>query len=194
MQVFFKGQIKDIKIQVGRTGALTPVAILEPVRLSGITISRATLHNEDEIHRKDIRKGDYVLIERSGDVIPKIVSVMKERRAGKEIQFVFPSRCPVCQSSVFRPEGEAISRCENPSCPAKLRESLLHFASRRAMNIEGLGKALVNQILDKNLVKILPHVITGRTGKYDLLGAHRLDLLEVVFLEGFDFFRHACTN
>jgi DNA ligase (NAD+) len=149
-------QIKDIKIQVGRTGALTPVAVLDPVKLSGITISRSTLHNEDEIRRKDIRTGDYVLIERSGDVIPKVVSVMKERRTGKEIPFVFPSKCPVCQSSVFRPEGEAISRCENPSCPAKLRESLLHFASRRAMNIEGLGEALVDQLLEKNIVKTLP--------------------------------------
>jgi DNA ligase (NAD+) len=149
-------QIKDIKIQVGRTGALTPVAVLDPVKLSGITISRSTLHNEDEIQRKDIRTGDYVLIERSGDVIPKVVSVMKERRTGKEVPFVFPSKCPVCQSSVFRPEGEAISRCENPSCPAKLRESLLHFASRRAMNIEGLGEALVDQLLEKNFVKTLP--------------------------------------
>jgi DNA ligase (NAD+) len=149
-------QIKDIKIQVGRTGALTPVAVLDPVKLSGITISRSTLHNEDEIKRKDIRIGDYVLIERSGDVIPKVVSVMKERRSGRETPFVFPSKCPVCRSSVFRPEGEAISRCENPSCPAKLRESLLHFASRRAMNIEGLGEALVDQLLEKNLVKTLP--------------------------------------
>ncbi len=155
-------KIKDIKIQVGRTGALTPVAILEPVKLSGITISRSTLHNEDEIKRKDIRTGDYVLIERSGDVIPKVVSVMKERRTGKEIPFVFPSKCPVCQSSVFRPEGEAISRCENPSCPAKLRESLLHFASRRAMNIEGLGEALVDQLVNKNLVKTLPDLYSLR--------------------------------
>jgi len=149
-------RIKKIKIQVGRTGALTPVAVLEPVKLSGITISRSTLHNEDEIKRKDIRTGDYVLIERSGDVIPKVVSVMKERRTGKEIPFVFPPECPVCKTSVFRPEGEAISRCVNPSCPARLRESLLHFASRRAMNIEGLGEALVDQLVYKNLVKTLP--------------------------------------
>ncbi len=149
-------QIKDIRIQVGRTGALTPVAILEPVQLSGITISRSTLHNEDEIKRKDIRIGDHVLIERSGDVIPKVVSVMKERRTGKESRFVLPSRCPVCNSSVFKPEGEAISRCENPSCPARLRESLLHFASRRAMNIEGLGDALVDQLMDNGLVRSIP--------------------------------------
>lgn len=149
-------KIKDIAIQVGRTGALTPVAILEPVKLSGITISRSTLHNEDEIKRKDFRVGDYVLIERSGDVIPKVISVMKERRTRKEKKFVFPSRCPVCHSSTFKPEGEAISRCTNPSCPAKLKESLLHFASRRAMNIEGLGVALVDQLLEKKQVENIP--------------------------------------
>ncbi len=149
-------KIKDIAVQVGRTGALTPVAILEPVKLSGITISRSTLHNEDEIKRKDIRVGDFVLIERSGDVIPKVVSVMKERRTRKEKKFVFPSKCPVCQSSTFKPEEEAISRCTNPSCPAKLKESLLHFASRRAMNIEGLGVALVDQLLEKKLVENIP--------------------------------------
>ena len=149
-------KIKDIVVQVGRTGALTPVAVLEPVKLSGITISRSTLHNENEIKRKDIRIGDYVLIERSGDVIPKVVSIMKERRTGKEKKFVFPSKCPVCHSSTFRPEGEAISRCTNPSCPAKLKESLLHFASRRAMNIEGLGEAIVDQLLEKKLVENIP--------------------------------------
>jgi len=149
-------KIKDIIVQVGRTGALTPVAILVPVKLSGTTISRSTLHNEDEIKRKDIRIGDYVLIERSGDVIPKVVSVMKERRTGREVKFAFPSKCPVCHSSTFRPEGEAISRCTNPSCPAKLRESLLHFASRRAMNIDGLGDAIVDLLLEENLVKNIP--------------------------------------
>jgi len=149
-------QIKDIIIQVGRTGALTPVAILKPVKLSGITISRSTLHNEDEIKRKDIRVGDYVLIERSGDVIPKVVSVMTERRTGKERKFRFPSKCPVCHFETSRPEGEAISRCQNPSCPAKLRESLFHFASRRAMNIEGVGDSLLDQFLEKKLIKNIP--------------------------------------
>jgi len=149
-------KIKKIDVQVGRTGALTPVAILEPVKLSGITISRSTLHNEDEIKRKDLRVGDYVLIERSGDVIPKVVSVMKERRTRKEKKFVFPKKCPVCRSSTFKPEGEAISRCTNPSCSAKLKESILHFASRRAMNIEGLGVALVDQLLEKKLVENIP--------------------------------------
>lgn len=159
-------KINDIIIQVGRTGALTPVAVLEPVKLSGITISRSTLHNEDEIRRKDIRIGDQVLIERSGDVIPKVVSVMKERRTGKEVEFVFPKSCPVCASTVFKPEDEAVSRCFNPSCPAKLRESLLHFASRRAMNIEGLGEALVNQLHESGIVKSIP----------DLYSLHLQDL------------------
>ncbi len=165
-------RIKDIRVQVGRTGALTPVAVLEPVRLSGTTITRSTLHNEDEIKRKDIRVGDYVLIERSGDVIPKVVSVMKERRTGKEKKFIFPTRCPVCGSSAFRPEGEAISRCTNPSCPAKLRESLLHFASRRAMNIEGLGDALVDQVLEKKLVRAIPDIYSLRYD--DLVGLERM--------------------
>ena len=151
-------KIKNILIQVGRTGALTPVAILESVKLSGITINRSTLHNEDEIKRKDIRIGDTVLIERSGDVIPKVVSVIKEKRTGKESPFIFPKACPVCRVAVFHPEGEAISRCPNPSCPARLRESLLHYASRRAMNIEGFGNAIVGQLIEKNLVKNIPDI------------------------------------
>jgi len=155
-------QILGIRVQVGRTGALTPVADLQPVRLSGTTISRSTLHNEDEIRRKDIRVGDWVLIERSGEVIPKVVAVMKERRTGKEKKFAFPEHCPVCGSAAFRPEGEVISRCANPSCPAKLRESLLHFASRRAMDIEGLGEALVDQLLGKGLVRAIPDIYSLR--------------------------------
>lgn len=149
-------RIRDIVIQVGRTGALTPVAILEPVQISGTTISRCTLHNEEEIKRKDIRIGDYVLLERSGDVIPHIVSVMKERRTGKEKMLNWPKTCPVCNSAIFKEEGEAISRCVNPSCPARIRESILHFASRRAMNIEGLGEALVDQLLTSGLIKQIP--------------------------------------
>lgn len=149
-------RIKDIIIQVGRTGALTPVAILEPVQISGTTISRCTLHNEEELKRKDIRIGDYVLIERSGDVIPHVVSVMKERRTGQEKPVIWPKHCPVCHSAIYKEEGEAISRCINPSCPARIRESILHFASRRAMNIEGLGEALVDQLLNAGLVKQIP--------------------------------------
>jgi len=149
-------RVNDILIQVGRTGALTPVAVLEPVKLSGTTISRSTLHNEDEIRRKDVRVGDHVLIERSGDVIPRVVSVMKDRRTGRERPFSWPSRCPVCGSAIFKPEGEVISRCVNPSCPAKVRESILHFAARRAMNIDGLGEALVDQLLEAGLVRSIP--------------------------------------
>lgn len=149
-------RIKEIIIQVGRTGALTPVAILEPVQISGTTISRCTLHNEEELKRKDIRVGDYVLLERSGDVIPHVVSVMKERRTGREKPFVWPKTCPVCHTAIYKEEGEAISRCINPSCPARIRESILHFASRRAMNIEGLGEALVDQLLDSGLIKQIP--------------------------------------
>jgi DNA ligase (NAD+) len=149
-------RVNDIIIQVGRTGALTPVAVLEPVKLSGTTISRSTLHNEDELRRKDVRVGDTVLIERSGDVIPNVVSVMKEHRSGKTRPFVWPARCPACGSAVFKPEGEVISRCVNPSCPAKIRESILHFASRRAMDIDGLGDALVDQLLAAKLVRTIP--------------------------------------
>jgi DNA ligase (NAD+) len=146
-------RLQVISLQVGRTGAVTPVAELEPVKLAGITISRATLHNEDEIRRKDIRVGDIVLVERSGDVIPKIVAPMKDRRTGKETVYVWPDRCPACKARLHRPEGEVISRCDNPSCPAKLRESLLHFAGRRAMDIQGLGDALVDQLLARGLVR-----------------------------------------
>ncbi len=149
-------RVNDIIVQVGRTGALTPVAVLEPVKLSGTTISRSTLHNEDEIRRKDVRVGDFVLLERSGDVIPRVVSVMKERRTGREKTFSWPRRCPACGSEAFRPEGEVVSRCVNPSCPARLRESVLHYASRRAMNIEGLGEALVDQLLANGLVRAIP--------------------------------------
>ncbi len=149
-------RVRDILIQVGRTGALTPVAVLEPVKLSGTTISRSTLHNEEELRRKDVRVGDFVLIERSGDVIPQVVSVMKERRTGHEKRFEWPGRCPVCGSKVFKPEDEVISRCVNPSCPAKVRESILHYASRRAMNIDGLGEALVDQLLSSGAIKTIP--------------------------------------
>lgn len=165
-------RVNNIVVQVGRTGALTPVAELEPVRLSGITISRSTLHNEDEIRRKDIRIGDHVLIERSGDVIPRVVAVMKERRTGSEQEYVFPSRCPVCRSKVYRPQGEAVARCMNPSCPAKIKESVLHFSSRRAMNIEGLGEALVDQLLDTGLVRSIPDLYSLTLD--DLAGLERM--------------------
>lgn len=162
-------RVSGIVIQVGRTGALTPVAVLEPVKLSGTTISRSTLHNEDEIRRKDVRVGDHVLLERSGDVIPRVVSVMKEHRTGREKTFVWPRRCPACGSEAFRPEGEVVSRCVNPSCPARVRESVLHFASRRAMNIEGLGEALVDQLVGSGLVRSIPDLYALTAGDLEKL-------------------------
>lgn len=146
-------KLKEIIVQVGRTGALTPVAVFDPVELSGSTVSRATLHNEEEVQRKDIRIGDYIIVEKAGEVIPYVVGPVKERRTGEEKIFVMPKNCPVCGSEVYKPEGEVISRCLNASCPAKVKESILHFASRKAMNIEGLGDALVDQLVEKNLVR-----------------------------------------
>jgi DNA ligase (NAD+) len=165
-------RVNDIIIQVGRTGALTPVAVLEPVRLSGTVISRSTLHNEDEVRRKDVRIGDVVLIERSGDVIPSVVAVMKERRKRRLRRFVWPKKCPSCGSTVFRPEGEVISRCVNASCPARLRESILHYAARRAMDIDGLGEAVVDQLLAAQLVRTIPDLYGLRFD--DLVGLERL--------------------
>ena len=165
-------RVNDIVVQVGRTGALTPVAVLEPVRLSGTTISRSTLHNEEELRRKDVRVGDYVLIERSGDVIPHVVSVMKERRPRGSKAFAWPDHCPVCGSKVFRPEGEVVSRCENTSCPARVRESILHFAGRRAMDIDGLGEAIVDQLLAAKLVRSIPDLYALRLE--DLVALERL--------------------
>ncbi|MDH4123719.1 MAG: NAD-dependent DNA ligase LigA, partial [Thermoplasmata archaeon] len=146
-------KILDIVVQVGRTGALTPVAELEPVQIGGITVTRATLHNEDEIKRKDIRIGDTVLVERAGDVIPEVMKVISEKRSGNEKIFSMPSRCPVCGSKVVREEDEAVARCIGSSCPAQMKQTLRHFASRNAMDIEGLGDALVSQLVDHDLVR-----------------------------------------
>ncbi|KPJ73858.1 aromatic ring-opening dioxygenase LigA [candidate division TA06 bacterium DG_78] len=146
-------QLTDIRLQVGRTGRVTPVAILEPVFLSGSTISRATLHNEDEIKRKDIRISDYVIIEKGGEVIPKVVGVVKNRRNGQEKKFRFPRVCPICGEQIYRLADEADWRCVNSSCPAQVKKSILHFASRQAMDIEGLGQVLVDKLVDTHLVK-----------------------------------------
>ena len=143
-------RLLNIRVQVGRTGALTPVAELEPVLLGGTTIRNATLHNEDEIARLGVQINDRVLLERGGDVIPKVVSVVE--RPPNRIPFEMPSRCPVCGSEVYREEGEAVRRCISQTCPAKLKESLLHWASRRAMKIDGLGERLVDQLVVKDLV------------------------------------------
>ena len=146
-------QVVDIVAQVGRTGTLTPVAILKPVRVGGVVVSRATLHNQDEIDRLDVRIGDWVIVQRAGDVIPEIVSVVKSRRTGKEKPYHLPDRCPVCGAKVVRMPGEVAYRCTNASCPAQLKERILHFASKRAMDIDGLGEKLVDQLVDKGLVK-----------------------------------------
>ncbi len=145
--------VREIVVQVGRTGALTPVAVLEPVRLAGSTISRCTLHNEDEVRRKDVRVGDRVLIEKGGDVIPKVVKVILEARPEGAVPFAMPAACPACGAAVVRPEGEVVSRCVNASCPARLKESIRHFARREAMDVEGLGEALVDQLIDRGMVR-----------------------------------------
>ena len=152
-------QVEDIRVQVGRTGKLTPVAVLTPVSIGGTTVSRATLHNADEIERLGLKIGDYVKVERGGDVIPKVVEVVddKEHPRGHRI-FHFPSHCPECHSEIVRTEGEADYRCVNIDCPARLRESLLHFASRGVMNIEGLGEAVVAELLEHKLVRSLADV------------------------------------
>ncbi len=143
-------RVNDIRAQVGRTGTLTPVADLEPVDVGGVTVSHATLHNMDEIERLGVKIGDTVLIQRAGEVIPQVVKVVKAAPDGRA--FEMPARCPVCGGEVHRAEGEVAYRCVNTACPAKLKESLLYFAGRRAMNIDGLGEALVDQLVDKGLV------------------------------------------
>jgi DNA ligase (NAD+) len=146
-------KVQDIIVQVGRTGALTPVAVLDPVRISGSVVQRATLHNEDEIRRKDVRIGDIVLIQKAGEVIPEVLKVIKEKRTGKEMEFVIPTQCPVCGAKVFRTEGEVASRCNSLTCPAQIKERIRHFASRNAMDIEGLGPAIIDQLVEKGLIK-----------------------------------------
>jgi DNA ligase (NAD+) len=145
--------LKAIHLQVGRTGTVTPVAVLEPVFLAGSTISRATLHNEDEISRKDIREGDTVLIEKGGDVIPKVVQVIETKRPKHSRPFHMPKQCPVCSGPLVRVEGEAAVRCDNIGCPAQVHRRIEHFASRSAMDIEGLGDALILQMVEKRLIE-----------------------------------------
>ena len=145
--------VKDIICQVGRTGAITPLAILEPVVVAGSTISKTTLHNEDIIKEKDIRIGDHVYIQKAGDVIPEVVGVLKEKRTGKEKIFEMPKTCPICGGEVVREFGEAVSRCIGIECPARTLRNITHFASREAMNIDGLGEAIIEQLLDKKLIE-----------------------------------------
>ena len=145
-------RLLDILVQVGRTGTLTPVAALEPVVVSGSTVSRATLHNEEEIERKDIRIGDTVLIEKAGEVIPAVVSVRTDLRTGREKKFKMPKHCPECGSAVVKDEGQVAIRCVNSQCPAQVRRRIEHFASRGAMDIEGLGEAVINQLVQQKLL------------------------------------------
>jgi DNA ligase (NAD+) len=144
--------ITDIVVQVGRVGTLTPVAVMEPVNVGGVMVSRATLHNEDEIRKKDIRIGDTVVVQRAGDVIPEIVKVVPSQRTGTEKVFSMPGQCPECGSQIVRPAGEVMHRCVNISCPAQIKEHIRHFASREAMDIDGLGEKLASQLFDAGLV------------------------------------------
>jgi DNA ligase (NAD+) len=163
-------RIVAIQPQVGRTGTLTPVASLEPVPIGGVTVKSASLHNMDEIERKDIRIGDTVVVERAGDVIPYVVQVLTEKRSGEERRFTMPDHCPVCGAAVYREEGEAAYRCIGISCPAKLKESLKFFGSRSAMDIEGLGEKLIDQLVERGLVK-------------DLADLYKLNKAELASLE-----------
>ncbi len=165
-------KVQDIIVQVGRTGALTPVAILDPVRISGSVVQRATLHNVDEIRRKDVRIGDIVLIQKAGEVIPEVVKVIKGKRTGKEMEFIMPSQCPICGAKVFRLEGEVVSRCNSLTCPAQIKERIRHFASRNAMDIEGLGPAIIDQLVEKDLIKDISNLYFLK--RSDLISLERM--------------------
>jgi len=146
-------RVLDIKVNVGRTGAVTPMAVMEPVEVGGVTVSRATLHNEDEVARKDVRLGDWVLVQRAGDVIPEVVQVITERRTGQEKPFQMPSRCPVCGAGLVRPPGEKVTRCPNPRCGGALARSIFHFAGKTGMDIDGLGEKIIVQLMESGLVQ-----------------------------------------
>ncbi|AGX02318.1 DNA ligase LigA [Bacillus infantis NRRL B-14911] len=145
--------LRDIELSVGRTGVVTPTALLEPVRVAGTTVQRASLHNEDLIREKDIKIGDKVVVKKAGDIIPEVVNVLAEQRTGEEREFIMPTHCPECGSELVRLEGEVALRCINPKCPAQIREGLIHFVSRNAMNIDGLGEKVVSQLFAKELIK-----------------------------------------
>ena len=164
--------VRDIEINVGRTGSLNPTALLDPVEIGGVVIRRATLHNEDEIRRLGLRIGDTVVVERAGDVIPKIIAVIEAQRTGDEREFVMPDHCPVCGSSTERLDDEAMRYCINASCPAQLKEQVRHFVSRGAMDIEGFGAKLAERFVDLGLIRSFADV-------------YRLDWDRVHELEGF---------
>ena len=165
-------RIKEIIVQVGRTGALTPVALMEPIKISGVKVSRATLHNQGEIDKKDVRVGDTVIIRRAGEVIPEVVEVVKSNRRGGEKKYRLPKRCPVCGAAVIKNPDEAVARCSGGlSCPAQLKEAIRHFASKSALDIEGLGEKQIDQMVDKGLIKRVSDLY--RLTKEDLLRLER---------------------
>lgn len=169
-----KTKLKQIIIQVGRTGALTPNAVLEPVRLAGTTVSRATLHNEDFIREKDIREGDTVWVRKAGEIIPEVVGVDLSLRPEDSKPFTMPDRCPVCGAPALREENEAVRRCTGIECPARLFRSIIHYASRDAMNIEGLGPALIETLLDKGFIKGIPDLYKLRERRDELVALERM--------------------
>jgi DNA ligase (NAD+) len=164
-------KIREIHGSVGRTGVITPYAVFEPVRIGGVTVSRSTLHNWDEIQRKDIRIGDTVVVERAGDVIPHVIMVVKEKRSGKEKQFPIPEKCPACGSKAVREEGEVAVRCVSLHCPAQVQEKIIHFASRGGLDIEGLGEKNVELFYSRGLIKHFEDIY--KLKKEDLLSLPR---------------------
>ncbi|WP_299094464.1 NAD-dependent DNA ligase LigA [uncultured Metabacillus sp.] len=162
----------DIELSVGRTGVITPTAILEPVRVAGTTVQRASLHNEDLIREKDIKLGDTVVVKKAGDIIPEVVNVLVDHRSGEEQDFTMPTHCPACESELVRIEGEVALRCINPQCPAQIKEGLIHFVSRNAMNIDGLGERVVAQLFQEGLIKDVADLY--RLKREQLLGLERM--------------------
>ncbi|MBQ6632544.1 MAG: NAD-dependent DNA ligase LigA [Romboutsia sp.] len=167
-----KTKIVDIIVEVGRTGTITPTAVLEPVRLAGTSVSRATLHNEDYIKEKDIKINDIVIVQKAGDIIPQVLEVVKEERTGDEIEFNMPNNCPVCSEPTVRLEGESAVKCINISCPAQIRRGIIHFASREAMNIDGLGESIITLLLNENIIKDISDLYTIK--KEEIIGLERM--------------------
>lgn len=167
-----KTKILDIIVEVGRTGTITPTAVLEPVRLAGTSVSRATLHNEDYIKEKDIKINDTVLVQKAGDIIPQVIEVIKDERTGDEIDFNMPDKCPVCSEPTVRLEGESAVKCINISCPAQIRRGIIHFASRDAMNIDGLGESIITLLLNENIINKISDLYKIR--KEELINLERM--------------------
>jgi DNA ligase (NAD+) len=185
-------RLKDIRIQVGRTGVMTPVAELEPVTVGGVTVSSATLHNEDEIRAKGLMLGDVVIVQRAGDVIPEVVRAVPEERTGAEREYVFPAVCPVCGSAAVRGEGEAAWRCTNMQCPAVRKQAIIHFVSKAGLDIDGVGRKWIEQLVDSG--RVVSPADLFRITREDLLGMERMgEKLASNFIEAFDSARHEST-